>query len=318
MRSWQSACTVLMRSFAVLAAVAVGGRAVAEVVPMALAPTGAQLVFVEGRDSVRLLGDQRLTLVDPASAGERQLQAYCSNGETQRGAAEKGFVNDIISTIYSLVIDRVAERVKAELAKYSAMSERTARVDYYRGSNGGARLDHRYTCLRFTRIESTAGGGTAIALDLVAGIGLDSGRDAILLRPLRLFAGNAAAKSATGRYGIAILVRAEAVWRDAVVGQKGVIFDQTIASENVELPSKPFLKYYPTDPLVGQRVPIIPVSVDADRTHDFGRADFTVTAAEIGAQPATLAFLAQLLPTTTDRRTQLLMEAARIANLPTP
>jgi hypothetical protein len=60
------------------------------------------------------------------------------------------------------------------------------------------------------------------------------------------------------------------------------------------------------------------VSADVDRAHDFGRVDMTVDVAETGVQPALLTLLAQYLPTTTDRRTRLLMEAAAIASQPLP
>ena len=66
----------------------------------------------------------------------------------------------------------------------------------------------------------------------------------------------------------------------------------------------------------GRRVPIVPVSVDIDRSHDFGRVDFTVSAAEIGTPPATLTLLSQLFPLTTERRARLMIEAAIISQLP--
>ena len=297
-----------------LGAVGARGDAPAPSVSVTPLPTTAEFQFIDGRDAARLLGDRRPASVDPQDAAERQLLAYCSNGETQRVSADKGFLTDVVSVVVGFVLDKAAERVRSELAKYSAISERTSRVDYYRGGGGGGRLESRYTCLRFTRLATDAGDHSDVALDFVAGVGLDADRSAILLRPLRLYVSKSAARSVTGRYGVAIMLRAEAVWRDSIVGHQGVIFDQTIASESVDLTGKPFLTYYSTEPLIGQRMPIIPVSVDSDRSRDFGRADFTMGVAEIGVQPATLLLLAQFLPTTTDRRTRLLMEAATIAS----
>jgi hypothetical protein len=297
------------------------GDAPAQTVPVVLAPTTAQFYFIEGRDAARLLGNWRPPSVDADGASERQLLAYCSAGEPQRAAGERGFVTDVLSTLFSFALDKAAERVRAEIAKYSAISERTGRIDYYRSSSqpaGAGRLDSRYACLRFTRLASDAGGGSDVALDFVAGIGLDSDHDAILLRPLRLYVSKSVARSATGRYGVAVAIRAEAVWRDASVGHQSVVFDQTIASESMDLSSRHFLSYYPTDPMTGRRVPIIPVSVDSDHGHDFGRADFTITAAETGVPPAVLTLLAQYLPTTVDRRTRLLQEAVAIVSQPFP
>jgi hypothetical protein len=289
---------------------------------VALGPTTTDLMFIEGRDAERLLADRRPPPVDPGGAAERQLVAYCASGETQRtSAAEKGLVTDLLGAVIGLALDKAADRVRAELAKYSSLSERTRRIDYYRGSPAaasGARLDSRYSCVRFTRLAASPAGTSDVVLDLVAGIGLDTDRDAILLRPLRLYVSKAAARSVTGHYGVAISMQGEAVWRDATVGHEGVVFDQTIASESVDLTGKPFLSYYATELMAGARVPIVPISVDTDRSHDFGRVDITMRVAETGVQPATLTFLAQFLPTTTDPRTRILLEAAAIASQPLP
>jgi hypothetical protein len=280
---------------------------------VALEPTTTQLLFIEGRDAARMLADRRPPPAAADSAGERELVAYCSNGEPQRAYAEKGFITNIATAIVQLVIAQAAEHVRAELTKYSAMSEHTRRIDYYRGATSpatGARLESRYTCLRFTRLAVSAGGETEVALDFVAGIGTDTDGSAILLRPLRLYVNKALARSATGRYGVAIGVRAQAVWRDAVQGHEAVVFDKKITAEAIDLAARPFLTYYPTDPGGGQRLPIVPVSVDSDRSHDFGRVDLTVSVAETGAPPAILTLLAQWLPATPDHRTSLLLEAA--------
>src|SRR5579871_157827 len=309
--------------FVATALAAAGARADGgpQTIWVALGPTTTDLQFIEGRDAERLLAERRPPPVEPGSAAERQLLSYCANGETQRTSAEKGLVTEVLGAIVSLALDKAADRVRAELAKYSALSERTMRVDYYRGSPSaasGARLDSRYTCLRFTRSAAGANGNPELVLDFVAGIGLDTDRDAILLRPLRLFVSKAAARSVTGHYGVAISVHADAVWRDANLGHEAVVFDQTLASESVDLTGKPFLTYYGTEPMAGARAPIVPISVDTDRSHDFGRTDVTVRVAETGVQPATLTFLAQFLPTTTDPRAKLLLEAAAIASQPLP
>lgn len=290
-----------------------------QMVWVTLGPTTTEFVMIEGRDAERLLSERRPPPVDANGASEKDMIAYCANGETQRQVAEKGLVSDVLGAIVGLILDKAADRVRAELAKYSSLSERTVRIDYYRGSPaaaGGSRLESRYTCLRFSRITVPASGSPEVVLDLVAGIGLDTDRDAILLRPLRLYVSKAAARSVTGHYGVAISLHGDAVWRDANVGHESVVFDQTIASESIDLTSKPFLTYYGTEPMAGARVPIVPISVDTDRTRDFGRTDLTVTVAETGVQPATLTFLAQFLPTTTDPRTRVLLEAAAIASQP--
>jgi len=310
----------LMQVVALAAVVAVAPRALAEPATIALAPTQTQLTLIEGRDATRLIADKRLKTVDADGNAERALAAFCSNGEAQRAAGDKGLIGEFLSQILSITLEKVSDRIHAEVAKYSAVSESTARIDYYRGVAGApaAHLESRYQCLRFSRIATDSSGQGEIALDFVAGIGLDTARDAVVLRPLRLFVSKTAARSATGKYGIAISIHADAVWRDASVGHQGLVFEQTIANESIDLTGGPFLKYFPIEPMGGRRVPIIPLSTDVDRSHDFGRADITVSAAEIGTQPATLALLSQLFPLTTERRARLLIEAAIISNLPAP
>jgi hypothetical protein len=309
-----------MRASALVAAIALAPPALAEVATIALAPTQTQLTLIEGRDANRLLADKRLKTVDADGAAEHALAAFCANGEAQRAAADKGLIGEFLGQVLSITLEKVSDRIHAEMAKYSAVSESTARVDYYRGATGSAagHLESRYPCLRFVRIATDSAGQSEIALDFVAGIGLDSGRDAVVLRPLRLFVSKTSARSATGKYGVAISIHADAVWRDATVGHQGLVFEQTIANESIDLNAGPFLKYYPIETMGGRRVPIVPLSTDADRSHDFGRVDITVSSAEIGAPPATLALLSQLFPLTTERRARLLIEAAIISNLPAP
>ena len=306
---------------AMAASLCTGSPVAAETVTIPLPPMQTELTFIEGRDAVRLLAEHRIQTVDMDSVAERALVGFCSNGEAQRTGADKGIIMEFFGQILSMTLEKVADRVRAEIGKYTAISERNQRLDYYRGTPAAAgpgRLESRYQCLHFVRLQPNAAGGADVALDVVAGVGLDTARDAIVLRPLRLFVAKSTARSATGHYGVAISVKADAVWRDALVGHQGTVFDLTIASESIDLASGPFIKYYPTDVFGGRRVPIVPISTDIDRSHDFGRADFTVSAAEIGTPPATLTLLSQLFPLTTERRARLMIEAAIISNLPLP
>jgi hypothetical protein len=164
--------------------------------------------------------------------------------------------------------------------------------------------------VRFTRFAAAGGGADQVALDFVASVRLDSTRDAIRLRPLRLFISHAAAKSANGRYSVALAVHADAVWRDEFLGHSGQVFEQTLATESVDLKSGSYLKYYPTDPDSGTRVPIVPISFAADRSHDFGRVEFGVSVAELGPAPATLTLLSQMLPDPDENLAKLVIQAA--------
>ena len=298
------------------AGLARAGDATPPTVTVIFEPATTQLQFIEPRDAARLLAERRPAPVNADGAAERELLAFCANGEPQREFQEKGFALNVATAIYQVVLVKAAEKVHAELAKYSSVSEHSGRIDYYRAEStpaGSARLTSRYSCLRFTRYVAKADGELDTALDFVAGIGLDTDGSAVLLRPLRLYVSNLTARSATGRYGVAISLRGEAVWREEIKGNAAVVFDQKLVTTGVDLKSKSFLAYYPTVPLIGHRVPIVPVSFGSDRSRDFGRIDVTLTIAETGVPPATLILLSQLLPPVADRKTALLVDAANAA-----
>src|SRR5262249_21280511 len=148
------------------------------------------------------------------------------------------------------------------------------------------------------------------ALDFIASVHLEPQHDALRLRPLRLYISQAAAKSANSRYAVAIAVRAGAVWRDEFSGHRGEIFDETVATENVDLKGGSFLKYYAADTAPGMRVPVIPVSYGVERSRDFGQAEFGVSVAELGTPPATLTLLSEMLPDPDENFSKLLIAAA--------
>jgi hypothetical protein len=274
------------------------------------APTRAVLVLIPAAEAMQSLAAHRPGALDAKSAQEADLARECANGEGQRAQTEKSFLFDIVIRTWRVLLHPVAVSVHEELQKYAQISGATASGDYYRGGDtaAGAPLDSRISCLRFTRFAGNA--SDEVALDFVAGVRLDRGRDAIRLRPLRLFISQGAAKSANGQYAVAISVRADAVWRDEFTGHQGVVFEQTVAAESVDLKKGSYLKYYPVDTDSGTRVPIVPVSFGADRSRDFGRAEFTVSVAELGTPPATLSLLADMLPDPDEKLTKLLVTAA--------
>ena len=60
------------------------------------------------------------------------------------------------------------------------------------------------------------------------------------------------------------------MWRDEFAGHQGIVFEQTGATETLDLKAGPYLTYYPAD-APGTRVPIIPTSFGIDRSRDFGQ-----------------------------------------------
>jgi hypothetical protein len=282
-------------------------------VPVTFAPTRSVLVLIPGAEATAALADHRPATINATSPAEAELLRDCAAGETQQAQVAKGFLWSVTTQAWRIILHPLAVSVHDELLKYSRISDASASADYYRadGASAGApALSSRVSCLRFTRFKGTDPGSDEVALDFVASLRLDTGRDAIRLRPLRLYINQAAAKSADGHYSVALAVRAGAVWRDQFTGHSGPVFDETVATESVDLKGGSYLKYYATDASSGTRVPIVPVSFGVDRTRDFGRAEFAVSVAELGTPPQTLALLAEILPDPNEPLEKLLVAAA--------
>ena len=299
----------------VLLGASIGVCAAAEstVAPLSFAPTRAVLVLIPGAEAAQALGVRRPASIDPASAAEAELLRDCENGEAQHPQVSKSFLFDIAARTWRVLLHPVAVSVHEELLKYASVSDASASGDYYRGadaSGGAASVNSRISCVRFTRFSSPDPANEEVALDFVASVRLDAERDAVRLRPLRLYISQAAAKSANARYAVAISLRAEAVWRDEFIGHRGPVFEHTMATENVDLKAGSYIKYYPSDPMSGTRVPIVPISYGVDRTHDFGRAEFGVSVAELGTPPATLTLLSEMLPDPDEKLSKLVIAAA--------
>jgi hypothetical protein len=293
---------------------------------LTFAPTRATLVLIPGAEATAALADHRLANVDPASAAEVAMLRECAAGESQRAQVAKGFLWSVVTQAWRVILHPLAVSVHDELLKYSRVSEASASGNYYRADDAGAgsgvgvgpsaarALSSRISCLRFTRFANTESGAESnaddVALDFIASLRLDPAGDAIRLRPLRLYINKADARSADGRYSAAVAVRANAVWRDEFTGHSDKVFEETVATEGVDLKNGSFVKYYPTDPGSGKRVPILPVSFGVDRSHDFGRAEFAVSVAELGTPSQTLTLLADILPDPNEPLEKLLVAAA--------
>jgi hypothetical protein len=306
----RSLCDLLSLSVLLVAQ----GAAADEPAPVTLAPTRAVLLLISGSEASQALAQQRPAGIDASSKAEADLVRECANDESQH--ASRSFFFAFITQAWRVLLHPVSVSVHDELLKYAKVSDATASGDYYQGGEPSSKapLTSRISCLRFMRLAGDSD-NSDVALDVVVGVSLDSSRDAIRLRPLRLFISQGGAKSANGHYSVAIAVRASAVWRDEFAGHEGQIFENTVTTESVDLKSGSFLKYYPTDAASGTRVPIVPLSFGADRSRDFGRAEFGVRVAEIGTPPATLKLLADMLPDPNEKVSQLLIAAA-LAGLP--
>ena len=279
--------------------------------PVTFAPTRAIVTLIAGAEAAQALATRRPAGVDASGPAEAELLRQCENGETQRAQVSKGFLFDVAVRAWRVLLHPVAVTVHEELLKYASVSEASASGDYYKGgeSGGAAGLANRVSCVRFTRYAS-AESGDEVALDFIASVQLEPQRDAIRLRPLRLYISKSGAKSVNGHYAVAIGLHADAVWRDEYSGHHGQVFEHILATESVDLKSGSFLKYYPADAASGARVPVIPTSFGVDRSRDFGQAEFGISVAELGTPPATLTLLSEMLPDPDEKLSKLIIAAA--------
>lgn len=286
----------------------------AQGVPITFAPTRAVLVLIPGAEAAIALAEHRPGSIDSTSPAEAGVLRECAAGEAQRAQVAKGFLWSVVTQAWRVILHPLAVSVHDELLRYSKVSEASASGDYYRAEEAAAGSEHaltsRISCLRFTRFSGSTPDSEEVALDFVASLRLDAAGDAIRLRPLRLYINQADAKSADGHYSVALAMRASGVWRDEFAGHSGKFFEETVATESLDLKSGPFIKYYPTDVGSGVRVPIVPVSFGVDRHRDFGRTDFAVSVAELGTPSQTLTLLAGILPDPNEPIEKLLVAAA--------
>jgi hypothetical protein len=273
-------------------------------------PTRALLMLIPGEEAAQSLAFNAPPTIDPASEPEAALLRDCS-ADSEHQLATRGLILSAGEKAWRILLHPLAVAVHDELLKYGTVSRAAASGNYYRGvsARSTAMLSARISCVRFLRYQQSTGEDALVALDFVASVHLDPAHDAIRLRPLRLYVAQAGAKSANGRYSVAVSMRADAVWRDEFAGHQGVVFEQTVAAEALDLKAGPYLTYYPAD-APGIRVPIVPTSYGIDRNHDFGQAEFSVSVAELGTTPATLKLLSEMLPDPDEKTGQLLISAA--------
>lgn len=296
--------------------------ALAQNQPVAVAFDGRQtmLVFMAPDEAEQVLASQRPATIDPRSPAESEVIKRCTQDRASSGVLPKGLFTTLEKQAVNFVLAQVSERVRREIDEYSAMFTQTASIDYFAAmpassaSTGG--LQARHSCLRFAQADLDASGSVEVGFDFVAAIGIAESNDAVLLQPLRLYVGRSAAKSKDRSFGVALGIRADAVWRDQTRGLKETIWDEVVLTEGVELAGGPALRYFSGVPDLELRLPMPPVSVGVDTSEPYGRIDVTMTGAQVGALPTTLDLLGDMLLPTRDRTAGLIYLAAAARGKP--
>jgi hypothetical protein len=261
------------------------------------------------------LASQRPPTIDPRSPAEAAVIDACTRGGAGRGIVPKGIFSSLQKQVVNAVIAQVSERVRREINEYSTLFSQAASIDYYAPRSSAARADDdylqaRHACFRFAQADLTQSGDLDVAFDFVAAIGIADSQDAVIVRPLRLFVGRPSVKSKDRSLGIAIGIRADAVWREATRGVQDTVWDDIVLRDHVDLSKGPTLQYFLDATGPELRLPLPPTSVGVVTTRPYGRIDITLTAAEVGALPTTLEVLGDIFLPSRDRSAGLLYQAA--------
>lgn len=305
-----------MASCLVLALVAVPA-ALAQSQPAAMTFDSRQtvLMFMQPDEAEATLASHRPSTIDPRSPAEAAVIEKCSRGTTGRGTVPKGSFSSLQKQVVNAVIAQVSERVRREIDQYSTLFSQVASIDYYAPRSLAARtgddlLQARHTCFRFAQADLSQSGDLDVAFDFVAAIGIADSQDAVVIRPLRLFVGRPSVKSKDRSLGIAMGIRADAVWREATRGMQDTVWDATVLRDGADLTKGPALNYFLDAAVPELRLPLPPTSVGVDTARPYGRIDVTLTAAEVGALPTSLELLGDIFLPSRDRSGGLLYQAA--------
>lgn len=205
---------------------------------------------------------------------EKILDAHCRPAPIKL-AVEVTTLAIVVDAVVGLILDAIGNRLKEQVQQYSSTYTGSLDTVFYSDADG---LQTDFTCLRFARLTRKGGAtksfsGSEVELDFIASIGLSPARDVIVISPLRLYMRKGVPKSDDNKFGVAIGLAADSVWRDGNEGYSKTVFDEVILTETVDLglgvgtegSSPPFLRYYMDEEAAKEVVlPIIPVSRFAD------------------------------------------------------
>lgn len=154
------------------------------------------------------------------------------------GSSVDATVESFGATLYSLIakpaIDflsaSISRRLEREGKKYSGGYSASVSGPPYGNLNPD--LTFQWSCLRFTRV---ANGKTT--LDFVAQIRLVNSRDALQIRPLRLYyAGKSIEKAENNEVGLAASIKIDSVYMDGVVPKTVSVFEHTLFTSKRTIP----------------------------------------------------------------------------------
>lgn len=209
-----------------------------------------------------------------------------------------------IGWVIDYAISEASAAAQRRMAEYSAVTPgalwfgqkgKTPKIDPFYASVPTPYMS--WNCVRFSRFDKD---GKTVASEAIVKIALAPEGDTLLVQPLRVYFDKPLALVADGKnnkFGIAVAVAFEAVWKAAPTGEGKVakVFETTLLKEKIAIndPGRDrFIYYTPDGEKTVQRVPLVPWSLGAQGPAGIGT--LSVTLAEAGDPPVVLTFFANL------------------------
>lgn len=280
-------------------------------------PSTDSLIITEGKSLTKLQmidsDNFHKTVFAPGLAGlekgkEDQIRQQCNAPEK---GSERAFVplTFLVGPAIDFVLDQIDKALQAELQQYIAAYSGTLDEKFYKSTSSRGPVA-AWTCFRFSRAIGTDDQGKVV-MDLIGQFVLTDEKDALKIRPLRLYFAQAKAKG--DQIGITLSLKAESVWRQHNIGQSEKVFEHNLLSEKVDISSgQPVVKYYLDNEWSSYpRLPLIPWSTNLDESMKGGTVTLTVTVAEVGAPPKLLEYAAKLFTKNKGDIAQLMKDSTK-------
>jgi len=198
----------------------------------------------------------------------------------------------LIGPAIDFVLDSIDKALEAELKEYIGAYSSSEDGKFYKSTKADGPVA-AWTCFRFSRAVGPKD-QEKVVLDLIGQVAITTEKDALKVRPLRLYFAQAKAKG--DQIGVTISLKADSVWRQHNRGQSEKIFDYIFLTEKVDISNgRPAVKYYIDREWDDHaRLPLIPWSTNQEGNMKGGDVTLTVTVAEVGTPPKLLEHAAKL------------------------
>jgi hypothetical protein len=227
----------------------------------------------------------------------------------------------IVKPLIRWFVGKVDEALQGKVGEYTAAYHGAADFQLYERGGQGPRLAH--PCFRLSRLVAR-GDAEVVAFDLLAQLRILD-REVLKIRPLRLFVSEVAAKTEGGYLGIAVSLKADAVWREGHETHRrtGVLAIEELLTRRIETGSGKlplYTTFWSSKPEQDDTLwtsfpsqPLPPWSTYDDVTYGGSHLALDVAVAEAGNVPWLLKNAAKLFHSQRDDIASLLEKAAEKA-----